>query len=133
MTSGIMVEDHKKLTHVRANTLPENACYRDDGCDVSPSCFSCRLPMCKFDDPGWFQRENRRERDIRIVRDRSEKGFDHVQRQGEELGIGHFVERLMRFGQEAFYERNDQQHVPHDQKRDKTGKNAAPPLGRAMQ
>ena len=76
MTSGILVEDQKKLTHVRANTLPENACYRDDGCDVSPSCFSCHLPMCKFDDPGWFQRENRRERDIRIIRDRSEKGFD---------------------------------------------------------
>ena len=76
MNSGILVEGQKKLTYVRASTLPENACYQDDGCDVSPSCFSCRLPMCKFDDPRWFQRENRRERDLRIIRDRSEKGFD---------------------------------------------------------
>ena len=29
--------------------LPEHFPYRDDGCDVSPSCLRCPLPRCKYD------------------------------------------------------------------------------------
>lgn len=25
--------------------------YRDDGCEVSPSCLACPLPECKYDSP----------------------------------------------------------------------------------
>ncbi len=32
--------------------LPENATYRDDGCDIHPSCLSCPLPVCRYDIPG---------------------------------------------------------------------------------
>ncbi len=47
--------------------LPERFPYRDDGCEIYPSCLRCPLPQCKYDDPGWLQREKRRERDQNIV------------------------------------------------------------------
>src|SRR5712692_3597465 len=37
---------------VRADALPEHTRYRDDGCEVSPSCMSCPLPRCRYDEPG---------------------------------------------------------------------------------
>ncbi len=49
------------------DVVPENYPYRDDGCEVSPSCLSCPLPQCKYDDPGWFQREKRKERDEEVI------------------------------------------------------------------
>jgi hypothetical protein len=52
---------------VRADTLPENINYRDDGCEVSFSCLVCPLPICKFDDPGWLQRETRQSRDEAMI------------------------------------------------------------------
>ncbi len=56
------------LAHVRPDTLPENTRYRDDGCDVSATCLTCPLQMCKYDDPGWLQRENRKDRDAEVMR-----------------------------------------------------------------
>ena len=47
--------------------VPERYPYRDDGCEVSPSCLRCPLPQCKYDDPGWFQRQKRDERDREVV------------------------------------------------------------------
>ena len=32
--------------------LPERYPYRDEGCEVSPSCLKCPLPQCKYDEPG---------------------------------------------------------------------------------
>lgn len=29
--------------------LPEDAEYRDTGCDISPSCLACHLPQCRYD------------------------------------------------------------------------------------
>ncbi len=49
------------------DVLPERFPYRDDGCDVYPSCLRCPLPQCKYDDPGWLQRERRKERDKTIM------------------------------------------------------------------
>ena len=54
------------LAPVRSDTLPENTRYKDDGCDVSGTCLDCPLPLCKYDDPGWLQRESRRTRDDEI-------------------------------------------------------------------
>ena len=32
--------------------LPEHATYyRDDGCNLAPSCLNCPLPVCKYDSP----------------------------------------------------------------------------------
>ena len=58
------------LFPTRSNTLPEHTHYKDDGCDVSPSCLDCPLPLCKYDDPGWVQRESKRVRDDSIYRAR---------------------------------------------------------------
>ena len=61
------------LMPVRSDTLPEHSTYRDGGCEVASSCLRCSLPMCKFDDPGWVQRESRRGRDKAILRARREE------------------------------------------------------------
>jgi len=61
------------LATVRSDTLPENTRYKDDGCDVSLSCLSCPLSLCKYDDPGWLQRESRRTRDGEIFQLREAK------------------------------------------------------------
>lgn len=61
------------LAPVRSDTLPENTRYKDDGCDASLTCLACPLPLCKYDDPGWLQRESRRTRDDEIFRLRGER------------------------------------------------------------
>ena len=63
------------LAPVRADTLPEHSTYRDGGCEVAGSCLECPLPMCKYDDPGWLQRESRRARDKAILRARRGEGL----------------------------------------------------------
>jgi hypothetical protein len=50
--------------------MPELFPYRDDGCELSPSCLNCSLPRCKYDDPGWIQRERRRKRDAAVLQAR---------------------------------------------------------------
>jgi hypothetical protein len=55
------------LAPVRSDTLPENFTYRDDGCDISPSCLNCPLPVCKYDDPDYLRRTVRGARDQAIV------------------------------------------------------------------
>ena len=61
------------LGYVRSDTLPENTRYRDDGCDASLTCLECPLSLCKYDDPGWLQRANRRIRDDEIFQLRSQQ------------------------------------------------------------
>ena len=61
------------LGYVRSDTLPENTRYRDEGCDAAVTCLECPLSLCKYDDPGWLQRENRRTRDDEIFRLRSQQ------------------------------------------------------------
>ena len=55
--------------------LPEHHTYRDDGCEVSPSCLRCPLPQCKHDEPGWYRRQQRSQRDRTIRRLRSREGL----------------------------------------------------------
>lgn len=50
--------------------VPEIYPYRDDGCEVSPSCLNCPLPRCKYDEPGWYHRELRQQRDLQILQAR---------------------------------------------------------------
>lgn len=57
------------------DTLPELYPFRDDGCDVAPACLQCPLPRCKYDDPGWYQRELRGQRDQRILEARRAEGL----------------------------------------------------------
>ena len=50
--------------------LPEHYPYRDQGCEVSPSCLRCPLPRCKHDDPGFLRRDARDRRDAKIMETR---------------------------------------------------------------
>ncbi|NQW16179.1 MAG: hypothetical protein HQ478_01720 [Chloroflexi bacterium] len=63
------------LEPVRADTLPENTNYRDDGCVISSTCLDCPLPVCKFDAPGWLQRASRYDRDVEVVKMRFRDGL----------------------------------------------------------
>ena len=58
------------------DVLPEYFPYRDDGCEVSPSCLSCPLPRCKYDydeegRKGWLQRRAREKRAQQVMGARS--------------------------------------------------------------
>ncbi len=57
-----------EATPVRYDTLPENVRYRDEGCDLSPSCLNCRLPVCRYDSPSGARRLRTLDRDREIVR-----------------------------------------------------------------
>ena len=48
------------------DAVPEYFHYEDTGCEVSSSCLNCPLPQCKYDDPGWFQRNRRIARDMKV-------------------------------------------------------------------
>jgi len=55
------------LKEARRDTLPEGIHYRDDGCEYSPRCLICPLPICKFDDAGWIARDSRAIRNDGII------------------------------------------------------------------
>jgi len=61
------------------DVLPEHFPYRDDGCDMSSSCLRCQLRQCKYDDPGWLQREHRAHRDNRVLQVRRTEGVTVVE------------------------------------------------------
>ena len=56
------------------DVLPEQHQYRDEGCDVSPSCLRCPLPWCKYDDPAAYHRELRLSRDREVMQVKREQG-----------------------------------------------------------
>ena len=57
---------------VRNDTLTEYSNYVDKGCDLFDSCLNCHLPRCRYDEPGWIQKEKIEERDMKIYRKRKE-------------------------------------------------------------
>ena len=57
------------------DSLPEEMHYADTGCEASASCLKCPLPMCKFDDPAWYQAHKTRERDMEVVAAFREEGL----------------------------------------------------------
>jgi hypothetical protein len=48
------------------DAVPEFYPYEDTGCEVAGSCLNCPLPQCKYDDPGWYQRNRRLARDLKV-------------------------------------------------------------------
>lgn len=55
------------LPLVQERQLPENASYKDTGCDIHPSCLSCPLPVCRYDVPGGKRAVLNTYRDQRIA------------------------------------------------------------------
>ena len=56
---------------VRSDALPEFTRYRDNGCDVHPSCLTCPLPRCRYEEPGGLRALLNKTRDKRIVAQRA--------------------------------------------------------------
>ncbi len=56
---------------VRSDALPEFTRYRDNGCDVSPSCLTCPLPRCRYEEPGGLRALLNKTRDEQIVNQRA--------------------------------------------------------------
>ncbi len=52
---------------VRADALPEYTRYRDNGCDVHPSCLTCPLNRCRYDEPGGLRALINADRDRKIL------------------------------------------------------------------
>lgn len=52
----------------RSDALPEQTRYRDEGCELAPSCLNCPLPLCRYDLPGGLRRHRLRNRDEEIIR-----------------------------------------------------------------
>jgi hypothetical protein len=53
--------------------LPEQVQYRDDGCEVSPSCLTCPLPVCRYEIRGGLAALQRLPRDAELL-DEHRKG-----------------------------------------------------------
>jgi hypothetical protein len=60
---------------VRADALPEFTRYRDEGCDVHPSCLTCPLPRCRYDEPGGVRALLNLDRDREIFHLRRRQGL----------------------------------------------------------
>jgi len=51
----------------RRDALPEHINYHDSGCDLHPSCLSCPLVRCRYDEPGGARRLLSSERDGEVL------------------------------------------------------------------
>jgi hypothetical protein len=51
----------------RRDALPEHTHYADTGCDVHPSCLTCPLVRCRYDEPGGARKLQADQRDASIV------------------------------------------------------------------
>ncbi|HEY5639074.1 MAG TPA: hypothetical protein VIW01_03410 [Dehalococcoidia bacterium] len=58
-------------SRVRSDALPEFTRYRDNGCDVSPSCLTCPLPRCRYEEPGGLRALLNKTRDEQIAAQRA--------------------------------------------------------------
>jgi hypothetical protein len=90
----------RKPRALALDILPELYPYRDDGCEVSPSCLNCPLPRCKYDEPGWYPRELRQQRDRQILQARDAQGLT-VPELSQRFGVSQrTVFRALRAGKE---------------------------------
>ncbi|MEX1193440.1 MAG: helix-turn-helix domain-containing protein [Dehalococcoidia bacterium] len=62
----------ERKPRTRSDSLPETTRYRDDGCDISESCFTCPLPRCRYEEPGGLRAllNEARDREILDLRNR---------------------------------------------------------------
>ena len=51
----------------RRDALPEHTNYHDSGCDLHPSCLSCPLVRCRYDEPGGARRLLSDDRDREVL------------------------------------------------------------------
>ena len=58
----------RNLTEEHSDLSPEYCQYTDAGCEFSPSCLNCCLPVCVYDEPGGKQALRLRRRTAEIIR-----------------------------------------------------------------
>jgi hypothetical protein len=75
-----LAREARESRQVRSDALPEHLDYRDDGCDMFPSCLSCPLPRCRYDVPGGVRAMLNQERDhqIRVLREDAGLSVDDI-------------------------------------------------------
>lgn len=59
--------DSPSASHSQPDRLPEHTLYRDTGCSIQPSCLSCPLPRCRFDDSQYRSTKKQPRNDIIIA------------------------------------------------------------------
>jgi len=69
----------------QVDSVPEFYPYEDTGCEVAGSCLNCPLPQCKYDDPGWYQKNRRLAKDLKVF----------TVMQSEELTVEEAAERFL--------------------------------------
>jgi hypothetical protein len=62
----------RPLGRTRGDLLPEQTRYRDDGCDVHPSCLTCPLPRCRYEQRGGLRGMMNAYRDRQVLELREE-------------------------------------------------------------
>lgn len=69
IVQGTLVLPMRRQTRprLRGDQLPEYTRYRDDGCDISESCFDCPLPRCRYEEPGGLRALLNESRDREII------------------------------------------------------------------
>jgi transposase-like protein len=55
------------MRRTRRDALPEHTHYADTGCEVHPSCLTCPLVRCRYDEPGGARRLLSEGRDQQIA------------------------------------------------------------------
>jgi predicted HTH domain antitoxin len=58
----------ERVLSIEMDLLPEHIQYKDEGCDMSPSCLSCPLQSCVYDAPHGKQAILKRRRNDEILR-----------------------------------------------------------------
>lgn len=77
---------------------PELFAFKDTGCDLHPACLTCPLPRCRYDEPGWRQREERGQRDTEVLRLRMRQALS-VGDLAAQFGVStRTVHRILRAG-----------------------------------
>ena len=60
--------DVPQIVAAEPDLPPEGCRYRDDGCELAPSCLSCPFARCLYDEPGGRHRFTKELRDKEILR-----------------------------------------------------------------
>lgn len=63
-----MPQEIAEHIEVQEDPLPEYCKYRDEGCELFPSCLNCPLSRCIYDEPGGVKGVRKRRRDGEILR-----------------------------------------------------------------
>lgn len=70
-----MLMETPTIRRPRIDALPEHTDYNDSGCDLYPSCLTCPLPRCRYEEPGGAAAMLRTGRDASILRVAAEGSY----------------------------------------------------------